>query len=422
MRGARPSEISLPVTLTASTATGQRCLFCGATYPLYPPVIGGCPACATSDFRAPLELTYAYPDTPGWLPDAPLPGLVRYAPMLPPLVEWLSLGEGGTPLVPFPANPAERAAEVYIKDESRNPTWSHKDRLNLAVVSTALAVGAPGIVAASSGNHGAAAAAYAARAGLPAVILSTPRPPAVASFIQAYGQFVVAVPDVETRWKLMSRLVDELGYHPASNQTTPPTNHPFGSENYKTIAYELFLQLGRRPPEAVFVPVGFAELIFGIYKGFAELQHYGLIERLPRMIACEPAAGAPLRQALARSLPTTTVHTGESDAYAIAVPTNSYRGVVAVRQTSGAALALTDAEMYAAQHQLRRAGIWAELSAAIAVAGLAHAGELGLGAGPLVCINTSSGFKDQAVGTNPITKIDGSWEALLEGMRKCGLA
>lgn len=149
----------MPVATTHSTATGQRCLFCGATYPLYPPVIGGCPACASEDFRAPLELIYAYPDDSGWLPEVPLPGLARYAPVLPPLVDWLSLGEGGTPLVPFPADPARRKAECYIKDESRNPTWSHKDRLNFAVVSTALAVGAPGIVAASSGNHGASAAA-----------------------------------------------------------------------------------------------------------------------------------------------------------------------------------------------------------------------------------------------------------------------
>ena len=406
---------------TNSTATGQRCLYCGETFPLFPPIVEGCPACATEDFKAPLELTYDYPAHPDWLPQSPLPGLTRYAPMLPPLVEWLSMGEGGTPLIPFPAKPGDKRADIYIKDESRNPTWSHKDRLNLAVVSAALVVGAQGVVAASSGNHGGAAAAYSARAGLPGVILSTPRPPTVASFLQGYGQLVIAVPDVETRWKLMARLVDEMDYHPASNQTIPPTNHPFGSENYKTIAYELFLQLGRRAPEAVFVPVGFAELIFGIYKGFAELRRYALIDTLPRMIACEPAAGAPLKHALEQDKPTVFVETEQSDAYSIAVPVNSYRGVVAVRESGGAALALTDEEMRTAQDRLGRAGIWAELSAAISMAGVAHASELGLDKGPLVCVNTSSGFKDISVGQNPITEIDGRWESLQNEMKRYGL-
>lgn len=404
--------------MTKSTATGQRCLYCGATYPLYPPLATGCPACATDHFKSSLEVTYDYPESAAWLPDQPLPGLTRYAPLLPPLVERLSMGEGGTPLVAHPVRELG-GAEIYIKDEGRNPTWSHKDRLNLAVSSTALAVEAAGVVAASSGNHGASAAAYASRAGLPAVILTTPRPPAVASFVQAYGQTVVAVPDVETRWTLMERLVEEFDYHPASNQTIPPTNHPFGAENYKTIAYELYLQLGRRVPEAVFVPTGYAELLFGVHKGFRELLHYGLIDRLPRMMACEPAAGAPLKRALELGQPVAYVDTGPSNAYAIAVPVNSYRGVVAVQESDGAALAITDEEMVAAQRQLSRAGMWVELSAAISMAGLLHARELGLGRrGPLVAISTSSGFKDHTVGQTPIPRIDGSWEALLEMLEK----
>jgi len=400
--------------MTKSTASGQRCLYCGATYPLYPPLATGCPACATDDFKSSVEVIYDYPDGVAWLPDQPLPGLTRYASLLPPLVDSLSMGEGGTPLVAHPVQELGDA-EVYIKDEGRNPTWSHKDRLNLAISSTALAVEAAGVVAASSGNHGASAAAYSSRAGLPAVILTTPRPPAVASFVQAYGQTVVAVPDVETRWTLMERLVEEFDYHPASNQTIPPTNHPFGAENYKSIAYELYLQLGRRAPEAVFVPTGYAELLFGVHKGFRELLQYGLIDRLPRMMACEPAAGAPLKRALELGQPVAYVDAGPSDAYAIIVPVNSYRGVVAVQESDGAALAISDEEMVAAQRQLSRAGMWVELSAAISMAGLLHARELGLGQrGPLVAISTSSGFKDHTVGQTPIPRIDGSWEALLQ--------
>jgi len=404
--------------MTASRASGQRCLYCGQTYPLYPPLLAGCPACVEGDFKAPLELTYDYPTGTDWLPSAPLPGLKRYGPMLPPLWENLSMGEGGTPLIQAVGLPD--GPPLYIKDESRNPTWCHKDRLNLCVVSAAKAVGASGVVAASSCNHGGSAAAYTARAGLPGVILTTPRPPTIASFLQAYGPLVVAVPTAETRWVLMARLIKEFGFHPASNQTSPPTNHPFGSEGYKTIAYELFLQLDGQAPEAVFVPVGYAELIFGIYKGFEELKQYGLIKELPRMIACEPAAGAPLAKAIAQDERMVVVEPEDSGAYSIAVPVNSYRGVVAVKRSRGDAIAVTEAEIRSAQAALARCGLWAELSSAVSFAGAMHATRLGLGSGPLVCINTSSGFKDFDVGKNPLPETDGSWESLLEEMKKFG--
>lgn len=400
------------MSMETSLAEGQRCLYCGEAYPLFPPLAEGCPACAGERFRAPLEVTYRYPEVAPAFPERALPGLERFAALLPPLARGLSAQEGGTPLLPLVHGRPEGVL-LLIKDESRNPTWSHKDRLNLVVVSAARLSEAAGVVAASSGNHGASAAAYAARAGLPAVVLTTPRPPALASFLQAYGALVVAVPDVETRWRLMRRLVEEAGFHPASNQTLPPTNHPFGSEGYKTIAYELYLQLGGEAPEAVFVPVGFAELIFGIYKGFAELRRFGLIGRLPRLFACEPAAGAPLAEALRRRVPVAWVETGPTDAYAIAVPVNSYRGVVAVRESGGAALPVTDAEMRRAQQLLAGNGLWVELSAAASLAGAFRALAQGMvGRGPLVCISTSSGFKDVDVGANPVPEIDGTWEAL----------
>ena len=399
------------VDTAVSTARGQKCLFCGAEYPLYPPIVDGCPNCATATFRAPLEVIYDYPDSADWLPDAPLPGITRYAAVLPPLAADVSMGEGGTALVPYPGDTG--GLEIYIKDESRNPTWSHKDRLNLCVMSAALAVDAPGVVAASSGNHGAAAAAYAARAGLHAIILCTPRPPAVASFMQAYGQTVVAVPEASMRWTLMAQIIEKLGYHPASNFTTPPTNHPFGSEGYKTIAYELFLQLGRRAPEAVFVPVGYAELLFGIHKGFKELRRYGLIDTLPQIIACEPeASGAPHKVAAETGVPTVTIPDSKaSDAYAIAVPLNGYRGVVAIQESEGEGVAISEAEMHRAQADLGRVGMWGEASSVISFAAARRAKEMGLGKrGPLVCIHTSSGFKDLNVGEQPIPLIDGSWQ------------
>ncbi|NUR92222.1 MAG: pyridoxal-phosphate dependent enzyme, partial [Nonomuraea sp.] len=150
------------------------------TFPLSPPLTRGCPATSTAELAYPLEVDYAYERLDTALFDQPPgPDLARWQPLLPTL-HAPTLGEGGTPLVEFEG--------VYVKDESRNPTWSHKDRLNRVAVSAAVGEGAPGVVVASSGNHGASAAAYAARAGLPAIVLaSAEAPPAVQAYLRAYG-------------------------------------------------------------------------------------------------------------------------------------------------------------------------------------------------------------------------------------------
>ncbi|MEV4175069.1 pyridoxal-phosphate dependent enzyme [Nonomuraea sp. NPDC049709] len=359
-----------------------------AEFPLFPPLTRGCPKTSTAELAYPLEVVYDYAKVDrGLFGQEPGPDLARWAPLLPPL-EAPTLGEGGTPLV--------QLGDVYIKDESRNPTWSHKDRLNRVTVSAAVACGAPGVVVASSGNHGASAAAYAARAGLPAIVLtSAESPPAVQAFARAYGAKVVSVP-VEARWPLLREVVDRLGYHPVSNQTVTHTGHPFGPEGYKTIAYELFLQLGE-VPAAVFVPTGYAELLYGIWKGFVELRLLGLAEKAPRMFSCESAAGGPHAKALATGAPAAIVELGPTEAYSLAGPVGGHRGVAAVRDSGGEAVLVTDEEMRRAQHDLARQGMWQELSGAAGLAG--HRRLRRDFDGPVVCVATSSGFKDVGVGS-----------------------
>jgi threonine synthase len=371
-----------------SLALRQRSLGDPATeFPLFPPLTRGCPRTSTDEIAYPLEITYDYGRVdPRLFEQEPGTDLARWSPLLPPL-EAPTLGEGGTPLVAFDG--------IYVKDESRNPTWSHKDRLNRVAVSAAVASGAAGVVVASSGNHGASAAAYAARAGLPAIVLtSADSPPAVQAFVRAYGAKVVSVP-AEARWPLLREVVDRLGYHPVSNQTVTHTGHPFGPEGYKTIAYELFLQLGG-VPAAVFTPTGYAELLYGMWKGFVELRLLGLAEAVPRMFSCETAAGGPHARALATGAPAAIVELRVSDAYGIAGTVGGHRGVVAVRDSGGEALLVTDEELRAAQRDLARQGLWQELSGA---AGLAGYRKLRRDFdGPVVCVATSSGFKDVGVG------------------------
>ncbi|MEU7646765.1 threonine synthase [Streptomyces huasconensis] len=377
-----------PRTSPASLATGQRSLGDPSIrFPLWPPLTSGCPVTSTDSVSYPVEVDYAYDKVPADLftaaPGRPR-GHERWAPLLPPL-RAPGLGEGGTPLVPL-------GDGLWIKDESRNPTWSHKDRINRVTVSAAVGAGVEGVVVASSGNHGASAAAYAARAGLRCVVIcSAGTPPAVDAFLRAYGAVVLQVPE-DARWPLLRRIVERFGYHPVSNVTPTHTGHAFGPEGYKTLAYEIYAELG--VPAAVFVPTGYGELLFGVWKGFAELAALGLAERVPRLYSCEPGAGGPLAAAVREGVPAARVPVGETAAYAIDCAVGGYRGVVALRESGGRALLVSDPQMAAARAELARAGLWAELSAAAGLAGYRQLGEA-VADGPVVCVSTSSGFKDR---------------------------
>ncbi|WP_308430208.1 threonine synthase [Streptomyces djakartensis] len=371
----------------------------------------GCPRTSTDEISYPVEVDYAYDQVdPVLFATATGRGssLDHWAPLLPPLAA-PGLGEGGTPLI-------EVETGVFIKDESRNPTWSHKDRMNRCTVSAAVASGAPGIVVASSGNHGASAAAYAARAGLRCVVITGPElPPAVDSFLNAYEAVVLPVP-WEARWPLMRRIVDRTGLHPVSSLTTTHTGHAFGPEGYKTIAYEIHQDLG--VPAAVFVPTAYGELLFGIWKGFTELRRIGLTERLPRMYACQPTAAAPLAEAMRHGAPAAHVTVGLTEAYSIVSPVSGYRGVVTIQDSGGQVLELSDAQLETANQELARAGLWTELSSAAGLAGLRTVVDLD---GPVVCISTSSGFKNRSVGLRRTETIAPDWDDVRSRLHAAGI-
>ena len=403
---------------TSSLARGQRSLLDPERrYPLWPPMLRGDP----HDPDYPVEVWYDMDAVPRSLFEPPpRPGLGRWQPLLPPLAPVADLGAGATPLLD-----ASRLAafagfdgELLLKDESRNPTWSHKDRLNAVAVSAAVQAGAPGIVAASSGNHGASAAAHAARAGLSSVVFTAAETPApMPSFLAAYGGAVLAVPR-SARWRLVNEVVERLGFHPVSNLTTSHTGHPFGPEGYKTIAYELHHQLAGRVPSAILVPTGYGELLFGVWKGYEELRRLGLTAAVPRMIACEPQARGPLGAALRARTPVTEVPQRPTRAHSIGTTVSSYRGVLAVERSGGAAVAVTDAELEAAQRALAEIGLWQELSGAAGIAAFRTvAGSL---EGPVVAILTSSGFKSVQDAAAPAVAPD--WPSVRAALAAQGIA
>lgn len=383
----------------ASTAIGQRSLGDPSVLlPLYPPLLNGCPRTSSADMQYPLEIDYDYGRlSPDYFRQPPLPGLDRWAATLPPVKKGLSLGEGGTALVEDAklGEWLDLDDPIWLKDESRNPTWSHKDRLNYCVIGAAIASGARGIAVASTGNHGASAAAYARRAGLACVVISTPHAQAAFEHFQTrLGSHFILLPSAE-RWPALRRIVEETGFMPASNLTRFHTGNPFGPEGYKTIAYELFAQLGGRAPGTVVLPTGYGELLFGVAKGFRELKRFGLIDRLPRMVSAEPNVRAPLARAMARNVPAAEVTGPPSLAAGIACVVSSYRAVCALRETGGRALTFKEQMLEEAVQALARSGFWQEYSGAAALAALREARRRGETVeGPVVAVLTSTGLKD----------------------------
>ena len=382
--------------------TELECLRCHAVYDDQR-LFTGCPRCAQDAVN--VNLTVKLPTvargavTPESFPSTPR-SLWRFRRLLPlPDALPVSLGEGATPLVHL-----ERLGRrlglprLYAKDESQNPTWSYKDRLCSLAVTHAVVTGARVITIASTGNHGASTAAYAARAGLPCVIFTLASvPDTMKTLMQAYGAAVVACSTSEERWTLMREGIERCGWYPTSGWLVPPIgSNPFGIEGYKTIAYEIAEDLGWMAPDVVAVPSCYSDGLFGIWKGWVELEALGLVKTRPRMLAAEPFG--PLAHALAQNLEAPTmVARGSSVAFSIASPYGTYQGLTALRDSGGLGGPITDEGIFEAQRGLAsEEGLYAEPSA---VVGLTAVMQLARGRKldpdhVIVVVLTSGGLKD----------------------------
>ncbi len=339
------------------------------------------------------------PDT--FARDPATPGIFRYASLLPPVpaAARVCLSEGATPLIDIPAaGHLTGVPQLLAKDESRNPTGTFKDRAMALAATVARAEGAAGIVCASTGNAGASAAAYGARAGLPVLILVPVGTPA-AKMAQAAvcGARVVAVQGTYSdAWSLAAAVSASLGW---LNATTTFTC-PYVVEATRTVAYEIAEQLGA--PDWVAVPIGAGPLLVGIREGFADLLALGVVDRVPRLLALQPAGCAPIVRAFAEAAPTRPWGVPETVAGGLADPLVGYpdEGDVTVRAivaSGGAAVAVDDDATLAAIALLaRREGLFQEPAGAIAVAGVAEARRRGLidEAATVVACLTGTGLKD----------------------------
>lgn len=347
---------------------GLRCIRCGFEVDAGP-YFEGCPNCRDGDWAANLTAVYDLQAARKAWEERAGRGLWRYGGLLPvrDTRAIVTMGEGASPLIPVEV---PGLATALIKNEGVNPTWSYKDRMCSVAVTVAREMGARVIGVSSTGNHGASAAAYAARAGLDYVALTREdiEDPTLA-FMQAYGGTVFRTSRLG-RWELLKFGVRELGWHAVSTYTAAPTGNPFGLEGYKTIAFELFEELGR-VPDVVAVPTCYGEGLTGVWAGFDLLHQLGLADRRPRMVAAEPAGGAPLRHTLADSRDRVErVPAYTTVATSIGASVAGDQALHTLRSSEGAAIAVTDGEILAAQRELARQGVLTEPSGAAAFATL----------------------------------------------------
>lgn len=384
----------------ADYARGLLCLRCRKPFQGGWP-FEGCPSCRTDRIAVNLTVDYHYDRLRHELDWASLSwgvkSLWRYKPLLPVQGPEISLNEGLTPLVEAPRLAARwQIGRLLVKDESRNPTASFKDRMASVVVSRAVQEGATVVALASSGNGGAALAAYAARAGIRCVILALAHSPrTMLAQIASYGASIVAFEHPRDRWTLMAEGVRRFGWYPAGNYVFPPVgSNPYGIEGYKTIAYEIFEELGGTP-DYVVVPTCYADGLWGITKGFLELVDLGISARTPRMVAAEVFGS--LRSSLAAGSDTAIeVPTERSLAISIATGISTYQGIAALRTTGGEAISIYDRDMLQARQELAESeGMLAEVSSAASLAAARRLGADGkLRDSTVVCVVTSSGLKD----------------------------
>ena len=387
--------------MTAVSADVQwlQCVRCDARYEIGVYAFG-CPGCFEQGREGPLDFRVSLEDgVPAGFQEAwnagPQHNIWRYGDLLPAASDPLSLDEGGTPLTHLDELSDELGLNVYVKNETMNPTWSFKDRHAAVNITMARQLGYTKVVASSTGNAGQAVAAYAALAGLRALVIGYPTSSELLRRVmQIHGASVVTMPKSEIG-KMMRQLVEDHGWLPVGSSDPNPLASPYGVTGYKTIGYEIASALGGSP-DTVLVPTGGGDSLYGIWRGLIDLRDMGLIDRLPRLVGCQTEATHPLHDALKHNRTEIEVQP-EPDSLATSI-IEGRCGVHALRAlyaSGGTATAVTEDELRQAIRRMASRGFFFESASVATIASLVrlHAEGYFKPGETVVCVITGSGVK-----------------------------
>jgi threonine synthase len=399
-----------------------KCSRCGADYA--PDTIRyTCPRCGEAAFLDMLpdyELIAAAWGAPDLVVDSRR-SIWRYGPLLPLGLGTgdLGLGIGDWELVANRPSPKPQAptlssvgwtplyyadrlgrtlgmSQLLIKDDGRNPTGSFKDRASALVIARALELGEQTVATASSGNAAAALAGLGAAAGLASVIfVPQSAPEAKVAQLSIYGATVLLVEgSYDDAVELCLAACKEWGWYCRNTGYNPHT-----TEGKKTCALEIVEQLGWDAPDTVLVAAGDGNIITGLHRGFQDALALGWIDRMPRLIGVQAAAAPALYRAWRAGAADVTPDRAATlaDSINVGLPRDGFRGLRAVRETSGMYVAVDDeAILHAIGVLARSTGIFTEPAGAAAFAGLFALGERGeiRPDERVVVVNTGNGLKD----------------------------
>jgi threonine synthase len=366
-----------------------KCIHCSSLFPVYP-LQSNCEKCGGT-----LEFAAELPEARKLRFSGQL-GFWRYRQVLPPVKHEVSLGEGGTPL-----HKAERLArtvglkELFLKDETRNPTNSYRDRAAAFLTSNAIDQGFETLVCASNGNMGASLAAYTAKANLICHVL-VPKIVDVGKLAQmiAYDAVIEESGNiVDESIRKAADLAKETGWYQATAEL-----NPLVVEAQKTISYEINEQSAT--PNWVIVPMGSGGTIYSLWKGFKELKELGLTDSLPRMVGVQTEGCAPIVNQLKENAPSKSF-SPSTRALAILVgePLQSDLAVKAIHESNGLALTVSDSEILASELLVAKLeGVFAEPASSATVAALQKLKEKQISThDSVVCLITGSGLKSTDV-------------------------
>ena len=287
--------------------------------------------------------------------------------------------------------------KLYVKDDGINPTASLKDRASAMAVAKAREAGAKVIACSSTGNAASSLAGNAAAAGLKTYIFVPSRAPkGKVAQLMTFGATVISVQgSYEETFELSKQAIDKWGWYNRNAAI-----NPYLSEGKKTVALEIMEQLDWKAPDYIAISVGDGCTIAGLWKGLKDLYAIGFIDKLPRLISAQAEGCCPLNRAIETGEPWHPMEENTlADSIAVGVPRNADKALMAIRESNGLTVNVSDEEIMAAQKLLgRTCGVFGEPAGVTGAAGLKKLCEQGKipADATVVSVVTGNGLKDVA--------------------------